>query len=232
MSRAVTAAVRTEQNGVGGGHSCNLEECLRTVRHIAAKLNLGNENQACVNKAEEYCKVAINKKLKKEFFPNAFSAACVYLACREQGEARTFKEVCAVSKSSRQQLGHCYKALTKYLGDPGQTDAKGASESFIDRFCNELGLSNDILVASKTIFQKSVELDLVPGRSPISVIAAAIYLASQTCCHKKTPKMIAKVAGISHNTVRMVYKQMLPRAEELFPAGFHFETPIDELPLC
>lgn len=35
--------------------------------------------------------------------------------------------------------------------------------------------------AATHIAKKAVEMDIVPGRSPISVAAAAIYMASQVC---------------------------------------------------
>lgn len=35
--------------------------------------------------------------------------------------------------------------------------------------------------AATHIARKAVEMDIVPGRSPISVAAAAIYMASQVC---------------------------------------------------
>ncbi len=43
-------------------------------------------------------------------------------------------------------------------------------------------------MAATYIARKAVELDLVPGRSPISVAAAAIYMASQASAEKKTQK--------------------------------------------
>lgn len=43
-------------------------------------------------------------------------------------------------------------------------------------------------MAATYIGGKAVELDLVPGRSPISVAAAAIYMASQASAEKKTQK--------------------------------------------
>lgn len=43
-------------------------------------------------------------------------------------------------------------------------------------------------MAATFIARKAVELDLVPGRSPISVAAAAIYMASQASAEKKTQK--------------------------------------------
>lgn len=42
-----------------------------------------------------------------------------------------------------------------------------------------LDLPNMVQRAATHIARKAVEMDIVPGRSPISVAAAAIYMASQ-----------------------------------------------------
>lgn len=49
----------------------------------------------------------------------------------------------------------------------------------MSRFCSNLALPNMVQRAATHIARKAVELDIVPGRSPISVAAAAIYMASQ-----------------------------------------------------
>ena len=50
---------------------------------------------------------------------------------------------------------------------------------FMSRFCSNLGLPPKVQKAATHIARKAVDLDIVPGRSPISVAAAAIYMASQ-----------------------------------------------------
>ena len=50
---------------------------------------------------------------------------------------------------------------------------------FMSRFCSNLALPRMVQTAATTIARRSVEFDIVPGRSPISVAAAAIYMASQ-----------------------------------------------------
>lgn len=42
-----------------------------------------------------------------------------------------------------------------------------------------IDLPNVVQRAATHIARKAVEMDIVPGRSPISVAAAAIYMASQ-----------------------------------------------------
>jgi transcription initiation factor TFIIB len=62
------------------------------------------------------------------------------------------------------------------------------------------------------------------------VAAAAIYMASQASSQKKTQREIADIAGVADVTIRQSYKLMLPRAAQLFPDGFNFVTPIEQLP--
>ena len=60
---------------------------------------------------------------------------------------------------------------------------------FMSRFCSNLCLPKQVQRAATHIARKAVELDLVPGRSPISVAAAAaIYMASQASAEKRTQK--------------------------------------------
>ena len=46
------------------------------------------------------------------------------------------------------------------------------------------------------------------GRSPLSVAAACIYMASYLLGKPKTPKEISMVAGVSDGTIRTAYKYL------------------------
>jgi transcription initiation factor TFIIIB Brf1 subunit/transcription initiation factor TFIIB len=52
----------------------------------------------------------------------------------------------------------------------------------------DTGLPYKVERAATHIAQKAVELDIVPGRSPITVAAAAIYMASQVRIQHMYPK--------------------------------------------
>ena len=99
--------------------------------------------------------------------------------------------------------------------------------------CNILlpsGLPSTVQKAASHIARKAVELDIVPGKSPISVAAAAIYMASQASNDKRTQKEIGDIAGVADVTIRQSYKLMYPRAADLFPNDFKFVTSIEQLP--
>ena len=99
--------------------------------------------------------------------------------------------------------------------------------------CNILlpsGLPSTVQKAASHIARKAVELDIVPGKSPISVAAAAIYMASQASNDKRTQKEIGDIAGVADVTIRQSYKLMYPRTADLFPNDFKFVTSIEQLP--
>lgn len=148
---------------------------------------------------------------------DAIASACLYIACRQEGVPRTFKgqntlllsckilrlstcqalwavhpflsvfstEICAVSRISKKEIGRCFKLILKALETSVDLITTG---DFMSRFCSNLGLPKQVQMAATFIARKAVELDLVPGRSPISVAAAAIYMASQASAEKKTQK--------------------------------------------
>lgn len=55
------------------------------------------------------------------------------------------------------------------------------------------------------------------GRSHVTIAAAAIYMASWALGKRHQPSEIGEVAGVAEATIKPTYKQMLPRARELFP---------------
>ena len=86
--------------------------------------------------------------------------------------------------------------------------------------------------ATTHIARKAEALDIVLGRSPISVAAASIYLASQASDgkSKKTKAEISEITGAAVATISQCYKLLCPNAAALFPPGFRFVTPIEQLP--
>ena len=85
--------------------------------------------------------------------------------------------------------------------------------------------------AAEHISKKAVELDIVPGRSPITVAAASIYMASKASDGKlKSQKKIGDSVGVADVTIQQIYQQMLKNALELFPRDFPFTNPVEYLP--
>uniref|UniRef100_A0A8V0ZTE0 Transcription initiation factor IIB n=1 Tax=Gallus gallus TaxID=9031 RepID=A0A8V0ZTE0_CHICK len=196
----------------------------KEITNMADRINLPRN---IVDRTNNLFKQVYEQKSLKGRSNDAIASACLYIACRQEGVPRTFKEICAVSRISKKEIGRCFKLILKALETSVDLITTG---DFMSRFCSNLGLPKQVQMAATHIARKAVELDLVPGRSPISVAAAAIYMASQASAEKRTQKEIGDIAGVADVTIRQSYRLIYPRAPDLFPADFKFDTPVDKLP--
>ncbi|XP_075241075.1 transcription initiation factor IIB-like isoform X2 [Convolutriloba macropyga] len=144
----------------------------------------------------------------------AVAASCVLIACRQEGVPRSFKEIVAISNVDKTELGRTFKKVLKALESSVEIIKSG---DFMARFCGNLDLPHSVRKCSEHIANKAVELNIVAGRSPVSVAAAAIYLASQASEFKKTKEEIASISGVAEVTIKQSYKMMLPHVSQLFP---------------
>ncbi|KRX62835.1 Transcription initiation factor IIB [Trichinella britovi] len=201
------------------------------IREMADRIHLTKSIQ---DQANLLFKQVQETKALKGKNNDAVASACLYIACRKDGVPRTFKEIilsileiCAVSKLSKKEVGRCFKLILRAL----ETNLNLITTSdFMSRFCGNLNLPQYVQTAATHIARAAVENDLVSGRSPVSIAAAAIYMASQASLEKRCAKDIGDVAGVAEVTIRQSYKLMLGSAAKLFPADFKFTTPISELP--
>jgi transcription initiation factor TFIIB len=189
----------------------SLNNAFQEITSMADRMHLP---KIVVDRANKLFKQMHDGKNLKGRANNAIASACLYIACRQEGVPHTLKEICAVSRSSKRVIGRCFKLMLKTL-EIG-VDLITA-EDFMSRFCSNLGLPNMVQHTATHIARKAVELDIVPGRSPISVAAAAIYMASQASKDKRNQKEIGEIAGVADVTVRQSYKLMYPHASKLFP---------------
>ncbi|CAI9738474.1 transcription initiation factor IIB-like [Octopus vulgaris] len=196
----------------------------REISQMSERLNLPT---MIADQANTLFKQVHESKSLKGRANDAIASACMYIACRQEGVPRTFKEICAVSKVSKKEIGRTFKLILKTLETNVDLITTG---DFMSRFCSSLSMTNHVQKAATHIAKTAVDLDLVPGKSPVTVAAAAIYMASQASENKKTQREISVVTGVAEVTIRQSYKLMYPRARDLFPSEFKFATPIDLLP--
>jgi len=194
------------------------------IREMAERIHLAKSIQDSANST---LKQVVDTKQLKGKNGEAVAAACLYIACRKESVPRTFKEICAVSKVTRREIGRCFKLILRAL----ETNLELITSSdFMSRFCGQLSLPQFIQTAATVIARKANDLNLVAGRSPISIAAASIYMASQATDDKKAAKDIGEIAGVAEATIRQSYRLMFPRAVDLFPADFRHAQNIATLP--
>ena len=110
-----------------------------------------------------------------------------------------------------------------------------ASFLWLSRYCSKItirkgkinlirkfffGLSKNVENTASHIRRKAMEI--VPGRSPISVAAVAILMVSRSPASEKGTFMleIGNMAGVAVRTIRKSYQLMCSRPTDLFPESF------------
>lgn len=61
---------------------------------------------------------------------DAVAAACLFISCRQEEVPRSFKEICAVSRHSKKEIGRCYK-LIRLVTDQAAVPAASTSDFMV-----------------------------------------------------------------------------------------------------
>jgi transcription initiation factor TFIIB len=133
------------------------------------------------------------------------TAASIYIACRQCKIIRTLDEVARAAHISKKELGRNYRFLVRKI----KTKVPHVgSQLHVSKLVNHLTFSGDTESIAMKILEKAVELRLTSGRSPASIAAAAIYIASKLTGEQRTQGEIASSAHVTEVTIRNRYKEL------------------------
>ncbi|KAK9468235.1 cyclin-like protein [Lipomyces arxii] len=178
-----------------------------------------------------YKKVKDARKLKGKS-QDSIEAAAIFIACRQAGVARTFKEICALTANvSKKEIGKVFKVMDNILLEMGSNGAENLSgapqtereyqnkgtnaEDLINRFCSHLGLSTQVASGAQHIARRASAEGILAGRSPISIAAATIYMSAGLFNEAKSASKIAERTGVSDGTIKTSYKFLWDAREKL-----------------
>lgn len=156
-------------------------------------------------------------------------AASIIVACRYSGVPRAFKEIAALTMVPPQDIGRTFKFMerilqntsAKELGINPQDKASAyqasqtRAEDLIRRFCSRLALSMSTTRAAEYIAQRVRDEGTLAGRSPTSVAAAAIYMATALFDEQLSGSTIAEYTDVSDGTIRTSYRLLYNVKEKL-----------------
>ncbi|CAF1085714.1 unnamed protein product [Adineta steineri] len=201
-----------------------------TIRQMAGRISLSTRiiDRACL-----VFKQCYENKCVRGYSQDAIAAACIYIGCRHEGAQRTIKEICAIATSaSKVEIGRCFKKIIRKLVDNNQPESMN-TKNLIPRFCSQLQLNEEILIKKTAIHiaEQAKEFCDIQSRAPESIASASIYMACAAADDRQPLKDIATATGAAENTIRQVYKKLLPKAAELFPKDFIFKCPLTNLPM-
>ncbi|CAF3919897.1 unnamed protein product [Adineta steineri] len=218
----------------GGSHKMSsadntLRNTFDSIRQMAGRISLSNR---IIHRACYIFKHSHENKCIRGRSQDVIVAACIYIACRQEGAQRTIKEICAIStNASKKDIGRCFTQIIKNLPISNQPTSVDVI-NLIPRFCSQLEFREEILIKKTAVHiaERAKEICDIQSRAPDSIAGASIYMACAAIGEQKRMENIQTIVGVTENTIRQIYKIMLPKASQLFPTDFQFKCLPANLP--
>lgn len=233
--------------GDGGRNNRDLHRAQNKATHdkttktlLAAYKQIGSLCEACAmpmtvaDSAKHLFKMTEDAKAFKGKSQDAVIAGCIFIACRQNQVPRTFREIFALTKVSKKEIGRTFKALEKFLSEktkaegnqvthgghilPGasyKTTESTRADELALRFASRLSLHNRIGHIAAELSNRTTETGVIAGRSPLSAAAACIYMISHLMGDPRSPKQISDIVSVSDGTIRTAYKLLHAKREQL-----------------
>lgn len=170
--------------------------------------------------------VTRKRALRKEEI-NVITASSLFIACRNEKGARSYKEICGITMVSKRDIGQMVKRIEVALPD-AKTSHQRSAEDFVTRFCNALNLPRSMINITDRVARLAREQDNVYGKTYVTIAAATIFLVCQlsdeSC--RRTEKEISAVSGVAEVTIRSTYRLILPHHANVLPDDFKPVRPV------
>jgi transcription initiation factor TFIIB len=209
------AAMSKLHQQISGNEQKALTQASTKIAEFGAQMNLPN---TVLKSAKKIYKDFETKKKRKIRGSNSdpFIVAVLYIACKENGLSRTFKELARETDIKEIEVRRMYQALTKHLGNGCGRATPVAPHDLVIRICSLLNLKQNVIYLAQQI-AKNVASRL-EGKSPSSIAAASILMAvKHEGVSECTEREIASAASISPSTVKNIYKDMEGMKDEIMP---------------
>ncbi|KAI8909562.1 hypothetical protein EDD86DRAFT_275602 [Gorgonomyces haynaldii] len=178
----------------------NIMAAFRSIQHMGEQISL---TRPVIDSAKQLFKRVEDDKLLKGKSPEAVQAVCIYIACRENGVTRTYREICQLTRVPKKEIGRCFKLLQPFF----EANTAINFDAYITRFGSQLDIPGYVV-------NRVSEKGILDGKSPISIVAASLYMVSCLSNDPQSAKSIAEVAGCTEATLKNAYRIMFPHANE------------------
>jgi transcription initiation factor TFIIB len=174
---------------------------MSSIRKLAIDLHLSPQ---VARRASVICGDAYSMRLGQDLPPQILSAAAVYVGCREAQEPVTLKDLASASHSEPRAVGRCYVKLIErmHISRPELNE-----NGYVYHLTLKKPVSEQALKQSQEIIH-NINSKGLGGRNPMTLAAAALYMA---CCNLGeiiTQVEVAEAAGVGEQSVRDCCKEI------------------------
>ena len=179
----------------GAGSRAELRETLSEVNRVAVKLNLDSD----VRRRAADLSTEVRASSFGHGIPHAvLAASALYIACREGRVPVTLREFADTSGSDARDVGRCYLALLEnmHISRPSMN-----GRGYVSHLSLKRPVSDQARKMSQDIINRMSTQGL-GGRNPMTLAAAALYLACCSLGENVTQSEVAEAAGVGEESVR------------------------------
>jgi len=192
---------------VSGARESTLISALSEIKRLASAMGLPNHVK---ERSASIYRKAVEKNLIRGRSVKIVATAVLYTACRELELPRTLDEFAEMTEFDRKEIGRTYRFLKWELNMKLEPTKP---QNYLQKFCNELNLSGDVKKLAEQILDKAEKEELLSGKGPTGLAAAAIYIAGIKTGDRRTQIEIAEVADVTEVTVRNRYKELAEKLD-------------------
>ena len=182
------------------GNDSNLRQAFVLLDTIKSQLSLPDN---VVEETAYIYRKASALKLTRGRGISSILYAALYAACRMTVTPRTLRDIAKAGNIRKGDLATAYRTLVQNLDlklepyDPVE---------FVTKICSMIDVSESTRRNALNLLSKAEYAGFSIGKNPMSLVAAAVYLATCATNEKKTQVEIAKVCGVSNVSVRNLTK--------------------------
>lgn len=194
----------------------NLGFALSELNSMISNLNLPESVHEEVARLYEK---AVDQGLVRGRSMESIISALLYIVARKQGTPRTLDEISDASGIEKREIGRAYRYVARELG---LRILPAKPQDYVPRFAGKLQLSGEVQARARNILEEAREKDLLSGKGPTGLAAAALYIAAVLEGEKRTQREVADVVGVTEVTIRNRYKELAEKLgleEELEDMG-------------
>lgn len=186
----------------------NLSTNLSTLAKISSAMSIGKDT---TNLAAEIYRKSVEERLIQGRSNDTMIAAAIYGATKINQRPRTLPEISRYARVGQKEIGKGWRLIRKELKLKVPISQP---EDFVDRFCSDLGMNNDVRAQAYEIIEMLHKTEYTNGRSPTVIAAGAIYIAGIEGNQKRTQREIAEITDVTEVSIRTCYKHIVELQKE------------------
>jgi len=204
--------------------SCYREKSLYNVFEIMTIRAKSKGIPGCIIEDAKYkYKIISEAKISRGENRKGIIASCIYEACKENNCTRSTKEIAEIFQINSTSMTKGFKKYNEIMQTIDNTTKRKKDDNisepldFINRFCSNLNLENEILDICKYVCVQIEKFDLVSENTPTSKAAGSIYLVSYLFNLDLNKKNISSICLTSEVTISKCFTKLIEYYIYLIP---------------